>query len=145
MERADLIALAKSTATAHQLFPDIVCAICEKESSWNQWAYRYEPVFYSRYVEPEFDAGKITVTEAHGRATSWGLMQTIGESVREIGYLDWLPALCEPATGIEWGCLLFTHKLGHAGGNYAAALSLWNGGGDSSYSPSVLEIAKKYQ
>ena len=145
MDNSALIALAKQSAESHQLFGHIICAICEKESSWQQFAYRYEPAFFTKYVDALIDAEHLTLTEAHGRATSWGIMQTMGQSVREIGYADWLPALCDPATGIEWGCRLFERKLGHANGNYTNALSLWNGGGDLSYAPSVLALSVKYQ
>src|SRR5580704_14963076 len=100
-----LIALAKQIAASHQLFPAVICGICERESSWNQWAIRYEPEFFHRYIEPII--GSLSVTEANMRAASWGLMQTIGQSVREIGYSGPLPQLCDPATGIEWGCRLF--------------------------------------
>jgi hypothetical protein len=141
----ELVALARSTAQSHHLFEHIICGICEQESSWVPWAYRYEPAFYSRYVEPLFNDGKITITEAHGRAISWGLGQTMGQSVREIGYADWLPMLCDPAIGLEWVCRLFERKLQHAQGSIVQALQLWNGGGNLAYAPSVLAKSAKYQ
>jgi soluble lytic murein transglycosylase-like protein len=145
MTRAELVSLAKQTAEAHQLFPHLVCGITEHESSWNPWAYKYEPAFFSRYVEPIFNDGKITVTEAHGRAISWGLGQVMGQSARELGYADWLPMLCDPATGLEWLCRMFARNLQHAEGNTLKALSLYNGGGDPTYPGVVMGLAAKYQ
>ena len=146
MTKDELIALAKNIATAHQLFPEVICGICERESSWDPWSIRYEPVFEVRYLEPLVHAGQLTnVTEIKSRAISWGLMQTIGQSIRELGYTGKLAMLCDPPTGIEWGCRLFTTKLGHAGEDYAKALLLWNGGGNPAYPGDVLAMAAKYK
>lgn len=145
MTKDEILTLARQKANDYQLFQHVICAIIEKESDFNTFSYRYEPAFYVHYVEPIFNNGTITITEAHGRSISWGLMQTIGQSVRELGYADWLPGLCDPATGIEWGCRLFAEKLRHAAGNYTQALQLWNGGGNPAYGPAVLALAAKYQ
>lgn len=142
---AEQIALATQIANDAQLFPHIVCGIVERESSWDPWCYRFEPAFYTHYVEPQFDAGKLTITEAQGRAFSWGLMQTMGQSVREIGYTDWLTSLLIPETSLLWGCRLFNRKLAHADGSYAQALQLWNGGGNKNYAQEVMALAEKYQ
>ena len=48
-----LIALAHDAARSFSLWPELVCAIVEQESSWNPWALRYEPAFYARYIEPQ--------------------------------------------------------------------------------------------
>jgi soluble lytic murein transglycosylase-like protein len=141
MTQAELISLARQTANTFQLFDYIVCGICEKESSWNPWAIRYEADFQKRYVQALGLDPTITVA----RSISWGLMQTIGQSVREIGYVDDFPKLCDPATGLEWGCKLFLVKLEAAGGNYEKALLLWNGGGDAAYPASVIALAEKYR
>ncbi len=42
--------LARKAAAAQALDPALVCAVVEQESSWNPWAIRYEPVFFSKYV-----------------------------------------------------------------------------------------------
>jgi hypothetical protein len=141
-----LISLAKQTADSHQLFGYVVCGICERESSWNPWLIRYEPSFEANYVSPLIVKGEVTdATEVKGRSISWGLMQTIGESVRELGYRLPFPQLCDPATGLEWGCRLFTLKLRHAAGNVENALQLWNGGGNPNYGSEVLTLAEKYR
>jgi soluble lytic murein transglycosylase-like protein len=83
MPPSTLIALAHTAAAAHALDPALVCAICEQESAWDPFALRYEPAFFDRYVAPQLAAGKISVTEAHARAFSWGLMQVMGQVARE--------------------------------------------------------------
>ena len=145
MVQADMVNIARATATDEGLFPELVCAIIEQESDWNPWAIRYEPGFFEHYVKPLLDSTTISVTEAQIRAISWGLMQTMGQSVREIGFNGPMASLCDPQTGILWGCKLFTKKLGFAGGDTEKALLLWNGGGRPAYVQEVLARVEKYK
>lgn len=143
--RDELIALAKQIATAHELPPELVCAVCEQESSWNVYAIRFEPEFFKTYVAGLYTNNKIDVTEAYGRAFSWGLMQTMGQVAREFGYEGPLPQLCEPETGIEIGCRVLAHKIKVNEGNLKHALLAWNGGGSKDYPAEVLARADKYR
>jgi soluble lytic murein transglycosylase-like protein len=150
--RADLIALARATAEAHQLDAALVCAICEQESAWNPWAIRYEPAFFARYVAPQLVAGQISITEAQARAFSWGLMQVMGQVAREHNFavvssqnITPLAQLCNPVCGLETGCAVFATKLTAAHGDVSRALQLWNGGGNPNYAAEVLARAGKYQ
>jgi soluble lytic murein transglycosylase-like protein len=147
MTPKELVALARSAASRHQLYPEIVCAIIEQESAWNPWAIRYEPAFYDRYILPLRSRGEIThETEARARATSWGLMQVMGQVARETGFAKaFLSELCDPIAGIETGCAVFDRKLAAAEGNVARALLLWNGGGNSHYAAEVLSRAGEYR
>lgn len=140
------MALARRAAEAHALWPEVVCAIVEQESSWNAWALRYEPAFYEKYIAPQVARGKITdPTESRARAFSWGLMQVMGQVAREHGFDGAsLAALCDPATGIEVGCRVFAAKLAAAEGNVARALLLWNGGANPDYPAAVLARAGHY-
>ena len=163
---AGLISLARATAEAHQLDAALVCAICEQESAWNPWAIRYEPAFFARYIAPQLEAGKISVTEAQARAFSWGLMQVMGQVAREHNFgaapnpNSSLPPqmhspygtvgaplaqLCDPASGLEIGCTVFAAKLSAAHGDAARALQLWNGGGNPNYAAEVLARVGRYQ
>ena len=143
---AELVALACRAAEAHALWPEVVCAIVEQESSWNPWALRYEPAFYEKYIAPQIARGNIVdLTESHARAFSWGLMQVMGQAAREHGFNGAsLAALCDPAAGIEIGCRVFAAKLAAAEGNVARALLLWNGGGNQDYPAAVLLRAGHY-
>jgi soluble lytic murein transglycosylase-like protein len=143
---AALISLARAAAAAHALDPALVCAVCEQESSWEPWAIRYEPGFMARYVAPPFSAGKIGATEAYARCFSWGLMQIMGQTARERGYTeDSLATLCDPVTGLEYGCRELANRLAAANGDVAKGLQSWNGGGNVNYASQVLARLAKYQ
>jgi soluble lytic murein transglycosylase-like protein len=137
----NLVDLAKQIAQAHGLDPALVCAIVEQESSWNSWAIRYEPAFYTHYVMPQRG---LTATEAYSRAFSWGLMQIMGEVAREEGFKGDLPSLCDPAIGLNAGCYHFQRKLASADNNVTKALLLWNGGSNTDYPSQVQARISKY-
>lgn len=146
MEKDELILKALTIATANGLFPEIICAICEQESSWNPWAIRYEPAFYKHYIEPLCERGEVkSPTEATARAISWGLMQTMGQVVRELGFSGRMASLCDPEIGIIWGCKVLLLKLKHSGGDIRKALLFYNGGGNPHYPDEVLAKAEKYK
>jgi hypothetical protein len=41
----EIVALARTIASAHGLDPALVCAVVEQESAWDAHAIRYEPAF----------------------------------------------------------------------------------------------------
>jgi len=137
-----LIALARSAAAAHSLDAALVCAVVEQESSWNARAMRYEPFFHTRYVARL----GLSPTEEIARSIFWGLMQVMGQVAREHGFDGrFLTALCDPATGLDIGCLVLAAKLAAANGDTARALQLWNGGANPEYAAQVLARVAKYQ
>lgn len=130
-------------AVAHNLDARLVCAVIEQESSWNQWAQRYEPAFYSKYIEPRI-ATILPQIEAPMRATSWGLMQIMGQTAREFGYRGiYLSQLCDPETGVEFGCRKLADCVLKAE-SLEAALQRWNGGGNPNYAAEVMARMSKY-
>lgn len=146
MELAALVALARQAAAQAGLPPALVCALCEQESAWNPWALRYEPAFYARYIAPQLRRGTLSdLTEARARAFSWGLMQVLGETAREVGYRGELPRLCEPQTGLAVGCRYLAGLLARAGGQLERALAAWNGGGRADYPARVLARMRRYE
>jgi soluble lytic murein transglycosylase-like protein len=141
----EIIDLARHIAAAHTLDPQLVCAVIEQESAWNPWAVRYEPAFLSRYIAPLYTAGKLSATEAYTRAMSWGLMQVIGQVARESGFEETsLAELCDPATGVDWGCRILATRLARARGDVQAALLAWNGGANPNYPTEVQARKKNY-
>jgi soluble lytic murein transglycosylase-like protein len=86
----------------------LVEAIIDQESSGNPWAIRFEPAFHRTYVlnKPyETFWPCSTKTEGEARATSWGLMQVMGQTARELGFTGpFLSELCDPSVGIDLGC-----------------------------------------
>ncbi|HEV2490949.1 MAG TPA: transglycosylase SLT domain-containing protein [Candidatus Acidoferrales bacterium] len=142
MTLQDMIALAKQAAARHGLAPEIVCAVCEQESTWNPWAIRYEPAFRQRYVAPL----GLPPTEEIARSMSWGLMQVMGETAREAGFTEkFLSGLADPVTGLEFGCIVLAEKFSRAGNNPSKALGLWNGGANPDYAAQVLSRVQKYR
>jgi soluble lytic murein transglycosylase-like protein len=142
MPASEIVALARDTATKHSLDAALVCAVIEQESAWDAHAMRYEPAFRMRYVAPL----GLSPTEEVARSISWGLMQVMGQLARERGFTGkFLSALCDPATGIDIGCVVLASKLSAAGGEVAQALALWNGGANANYAPQVLARLARYR
>ncbi|MBZ5644137.1 MAG: lytic transglycosylase domain-containing protein [Acidobacteriia bacterium] len=141
----ELIELARRIAASHGIDPQLVCAVIEQESAWNPWAVRYEPGFLSRYIAPLYTAGKFSATEAYTRAMSWGLMQVMGQVAREFGLKEAsLAELCDPVTGMDYGCKILATRLARSKGDVAAALQAWNGGANANYAAEVLARIRNY-
>jgi len=101
MVKPGIRALIESKAAAYRLDPDLVEAHVLTESSGEPTATRFEPRFYERYVRP---LGIKDDNEARGRATSFGLLQIMGQVARELGFQGAFSSLLDPATGLDWGC-----------------------------------------
>lgn len=139
---SDSIAAARAAAARHALDAALVCAVIEQESSWDTHAMRYEPAFRMRYVAPL----GLPPTEEIARSISWGLMQVMGQVARDHGFAEqFLTALCEPATGVEVGCVALASKIQIVSGDLSRALRLWNGGGNPNYLQEVLAKVEKYR
>lgn len=147
--------LAESVAARHSLPSDLVCAVIEQESAWNRYAMRYEPEFFNRYMTrmvatSQFDPAKPSgaaskMTEAHARATSWGLMQIMGQTAREFGFKGiFFSELCDPGTGIEFGCRKLARCIEKHPGDMRNALLAYNGGGNLAYPDEVLARRASY-
>jgi soluble lytic murein transglycosylase-like protein len=140
-----LVELARQAALAQALDPALVCAVVEQESSWNPWAMRYEPAFFTKYVAHLYTNNKVSATEAYARGFSWGLMQVMGQVARETGFdAPFLSALCDEATGLGVGCRVLRKKLDAMGGDVTRGLLAWNGGGNPAYAAQVLTRRAHY-
>jgi len=140
MTREELEPLARAAAKAHGLDPVLVCAVVEQESTWRAGATRYEPAFYERYIAPM----NLSPEEGGDRATSWGLMQVMGQVAVEFGFKGQCLDLLKPETGLEWGCKVLKHKMDMADGNLMHGLLRWNGGGRPAYADEVIAKMGKY-
>ncbi len=136
-ERAQYFARSQGLESA------LVCAVIEQESGWSTWAMRYEPAFFIRYVASQVN---LSDTERQARATSWGLMQVMGQVARERGFgQKFLSSLCDPDFGLAVGCEYLKHILDGHGGDVANALQRWNGGANPDYAQEVMARMSKYQ
>jgi soluble lytic murein transglycosylase-like protein len=141
-----LLELARKAADAEGLDGAVVCAVVEQESNWNPWAMRYEPLFFAKYVAPLYTGNKVGATEAYARGFSWGLMQVMGQTAREMGLNSLhLSTLCDPAIGLAVGCKLLRKKLEVASGDLRKALQAWNGGGNPDYAAEVVARLGRYR
>ncbi len=92
------------------------------ESAWDPWATREEPAFHRRYVG---DGGR----ESWELAISWGLLQVMGLTAREIGYKErYLSRLCDPALGLYYGAKYLRSRYDGGDQTWAGALAAYNGG-----------------
>jgi soluble lytic murein transglycosylase-like protein len=72
-------------------------------------------------------------------------MQVMGQVAREFGFKETsLSELCDPATGIEFGCRILAVRMTRAKGDIPAALLAWNGGADPNYPAEVLARKRNY-
>jgi soluble lytic murein transglycosylase-like protein len=142
MSIEQLYAVARSGALNAGLDPALVMAVCQHESSWNPWAVRFEPGFYRTYTS----AMKLPETEKTMRATSFGLMQIMGQVAREKGFDEpFLTALCDPLNGVMYGCRKLKECLDKENGSVSSALLRYNGGGDAKYPEMVLQYLPQFK
>lgn len=121
------------------------------ESGGRKNAMRYEGLFFREHLDGKsredllghVPSERLTtlVTELRLRATSFGLMQLLGETMRERGFAsDDLGDLLEPEVNIMLGCS-FLHDLYVKRGNTERAMLLgFNGGGNKQYPDYIFKI-----
>ena len=133
------LAFVTPIAQKYGLEPSLVCAVCEQESDWEPGAVRFEPAFLRHYVAPLH----LEFFESLNRATSWGLMQIMGQTAVEFGYFGILSDLRDPEQGVIYGCKKL-QKCFFVHGDEENALLAYNGGGSANYASQVLARVKNY-
>ena len=95
--------LSSSIAKTYGLDPNLVMAIIHTESRNDPNAMRYERGY--RYLV-NFNSPLVSgSTEKMQQSTSWGLMQIMGATARDMGCKEpWLNCLLDPETNIKYGC-----------------------------------------
>lgn len=119
--------LIVEAAARHGLNVHIVRAIVSVESSGNPLAMKFEPA-WRHFLEYRNPAAS-QATERNQQATSWGLMQVMGTVAREHGFLGpFLSALCDPETGLDYGCRFLAKQMRRYPGKTWHAVSAYNAG-----------------
>ena len=114
-------------ATRHGLDPLLVQAMVTIESAGNPWAMRYEPGY--TWLIPYSHPLVSEQTELTQQRTSWGLMQVMGATARELGCdAPYLACLCAPAVGLEFGCRYLARQLKRYDGDVQDAVAAYNAG-----------------
>lgn len=145
MPDQSLLDAAKQAAANAGLEYALVAAVVEQESSWVTWSIRYEAAYYDRYIKPLVDSGRLkNPTEATARAFSWGLMQVMGDTARNIGYTGHIAMMCEPPTGLMIGCAVLNAKIKAAQMDVHLGLQMYNGGSAPNYADEVLARKAHY-
>lgn len=137
-------ALAGKWAVKYGLDPLLVCSVAHQESSWYPWAVRFEPAFLQRYIHPVLPESPTTLELT--KAMSFGLMQIMGETAIEMGWRGRaLTELCDPDTGLDYGCRKLKRCLDAHSGDVRAALLAYNGGSEPKYPDLVLHWRTVYE
>lgn len=94
MVTTELTAIIEKYAEEFKIPANIIYGICMQESNCQMLACRYEPQ-YKWLVNPAKTKPKLcsVQTEEVFQKVSWGITQTMGAVLRELGYTDWLPAI----------------------------------------------------
>lgn len=127
--RPEVLAMVENAARKNALDFWTLVAQVEKESSGNPEAKRWEENyrwFFPRGSQPTGD-------ELAFQKTSWGLLQIMGATARELGYrvpaLVWpaSPLKNDPVIALDLGCRYLTRQI-RRWGTLRDALSAYNAG-----------------
>jgi hypothetical protein len=154
--QGQLIDWARVIAMSHNLPVELVCAVCEEESGkrnaripggledWDPTSTRFEVGFLRRWVKP--DNLNAPTTEEIDSAHSFGLMQIMGLTARELGFKGrYLTELCNPECGLEFGCRKLRVCMDRTNNKIEDALLQYNGGSDPGYPSRVMGRMSKYR
>lgn len=123
MTQSDLAQLIETHPDRGDLPVACVLAVCQVESGYNEWAFRYEPGF--KYLVG--DVATMSPTEKTQQMASWGLMQVMGAVAREAGLKGFCSQLCAPFVGLTYG-MLHLRKFYARHQDWPDALASYNAG-----------------
>lgn len=121
----------KATCERFGVSPELVTAMVSVESSFDPWAYRFEPEFaYTLHIPEHAKANHITAaSERTLQKSSFGLMQVMGGTARWLGFKGPLPQLFEPAASLEYGVRYIVWLQGRYRNDVPAVIAAYNAGG----------------
>jgi soluble lytic murein transglycosylase-like protein len=125
---------------------ELLAAVVWQESRGNQYAIRYEPAFFKKYIDGKKLTGFIPpsglvteTTERMGRAFSYGLCQVMGATARENGFEGpYLAELFDPEVNLYLGATILKKFIDKHESSHKALLA-YNGGGNKDYPLEVFQ------
>ena len=166
MDKLQIYQIIKKENESYGFDPILLLAIVDQESSFDETSLRMEDGFQERYLKHLKD---LPTTSSVLLSTSYGLMQTLGESLLEDGYMeffqDWykdkyqqeirgrsqigiVKSIDEFMIHQDWQILYgikhFKKKWDLAHGDRHKALLGYNGGGRPAYATEVLTKYDKW-
>jgi soluble lytic murein transglycosylase-like protein len=110
--------------------PKLVHALIVNESNFDAWATRYEPnwQYFTRVSFYAKELGISVETESMHQSTSWGLMQVMGGTARDLGFDEQLTTLCIPNVNIIVGISYLKHLQTRYGQNLEKVVAAYNAG-----------------
>lgn len=119
--------LIKSISEDFNVDPIVIASLIMAESSGIPSSTRFEPTWSYHYNIRIFAEKSDTTpeTEKVGQSTSWGLMQVMGTTAREMDFHGKFPELCDPKLGIKFGVMYFKKQLERYG-NTLDAVAAYN-------------------
>ncbi|MBN1840798.1 MAG: lytic transglycosylase domain-containing protein [Deltaproteobacteria bacterium] len=156
MTKEQIIIQITSAAEKAKLDPAIVYGVCVKESSLDPMAVRFEEnyrwLFHPDLIRPTFCS---LDTEKCLQKFSFGLMQVMGATFRELGFRGWLTSIPQDiGVQLEYGCKYLQQKIKKYGRD--EGILAYNAGSprkskvpgkkyvNDSYLSEVLEYAREY-
>lgn len=127
---SNFLHLIEPVAKRYDLPCELIIAIISKESSGVKETIRYEQN-YRYFNDTEGFASKngiSTETETCAQRMSWGLMQIMGSTARDMGFTDLLPKMIYPNFNIEIGCKYLHKMIKRYDGDKKKAISAYNAG-----------------
>lgn len=123
--------LIEQAASDHNLDPLVIGALVQQESAGDELAVRFEPGWRYTFSTQVFaNACHISPeTEEVCQQISWGLMQIMGGTARDLGLKqNPLTALADPEVNLHYGCKFLKRQLKRYQNNEMDAIAAYNAG-----------------
>ena len=118
--------LVSEYANQFSLPEDMLMKQIKVESSWDEYAFRYEADYFERYIRKNVHAKGFAFGPL--AACSYGLLQIMLETAIEVGFNGQPYELFDSRTGLYWGCRKMRSIYDKFPDSYNQVLAIYNGG-----------------
>lgn len=122
----------------HKIPKIIIAAVVYQESHFDAWAIKFEPHYSWLFGDDEREQtpAMLSTLRSSDKPTEWksqqfsfGLMQVMGAVAREYKFRGkYLTELCDPSTGMNYGCKHLRKLIHKYKGNIDDGLAAYNAG-----------------